>query len=77
MRTRITASNKTATYLIIFVVILVAFLLLGGGPWIKGLMHSNHSVGMAHLKWAQILIGFGLGFLLGLVVSRRSGDLKR
>jgi hypothetical protein len=71
MRTRIAATNKTALYLIVFAVIILAFFLLGGGPWIKGLMHGRNSMGMAHLNWAQILISFGLGFLLCLVVSRR------
>jgi hypothetical protein len=71
MRTKIAASNRTAVYLILVVVVIVAFLLLGGGPWIKGLMHGSTSMGMAHLNWAQILISFGLGFLVCLVVSRR------
>jgi len=72
MRTRrMVTSNKTAFYLIATLVIIVSFLLLGGGPWIKGLMHGNNSMSMAHLNWTQILISLGLGFLLGLVVSRR------
>jgi len=72
MRTRrMVTSNKTAFYLIAILVIIVAFLLLGGGPWIKGLMHGNNSMSMAHLNWTQILISLGLGFLLGLIVSRR------
>ena len=71
MRTRRITTNRTALYLIAFVVIIVAFLLLGGGPWIKGMMHGSRSLGMANWNWAQILISFGLGFLLGLVVSRR------
>jgi hypothetical protein len=70
MSARIT-SNSTALYLIAIVVIIVAFLLLGGGPWIKGMIHGRGSIGMAHLNWAQILVSLGLGFLLGLIVSRR------
>jgi len=67
-----TRRNTTATYYVIaFVVIIVAFLLLGGGPWIKGMMHGSGSTSMAHLNWVQILVSFGLGFLLGIIVSRR------
>jgi len=67
-----TRRNTTATYYVIaFVVIIVAFLLLGGGPWIKGMMHGRGSTGMAQLNWVQILVSFGLGFLLGIIVSRR------
>jgi hypothetical protein len=68
---RIVTSNNTAFYLIAIVIIIGAFLLLGGGPWIKSLMHGGNSLGMAHWNWAQILISLGLGFLLGLVVAKR------
>jgi hypothetical protein len=64
-------NNKTALYLIAIVVIIVAFLLLGGGPWVGGMMHGSRSMDISHLNWAQILISLGLGFLLGLVVSNR------
>jgi len=53
------------------VVIVIAFLLLGGGPWVKGLGHGNSPMGMNNLRWGQILISLGLGFLLGWIVSRR------
>jgi hypothetical protein len=53
------------------VVIVIAFLLLGGGPWIKGLGHGNGSMTMTNLRWGQILISLGLGFLLGWIASRR------
>jgi len=71
MRTRIATTNKTALYLIVLVVIIGAFLLLGGGPWIKELAHGKNFPGKIHLNWAQILISFGLGYLLCLVVTRR------
>jgi hypothetical protein len=64
-------TNTTALYFIAFAVIIVAFLLLGGGPWIKGMMHGSRSMGVANWNWTQILIGFGLGFLLGFIVSKR------
>jgi len=71
MRTRIISTNKTVYYIIALLVIVIAFLLLGGGPWIKGLAHSHVSNGMANLRWAQILIGTVIGFLLGIMFSRR------
>jgi len=61
--------NKNGLYIIALVVIIVAFLLLGGGPWISGMMHGGRSLNMSHLNWAQILISLGVGFLLGLVAS--------
>jgi len=68
---RFMKKNKTVLYVIAVVVIIVAFLLLGGGPWIRGMTHGSRSIGMGHWNWAQILISFGLGFLLGLIVGRR------
>jgi hypothetical protein len=62
---------KILYYVIAIVVIIAAFLLLGGGPWIKGLVHGNSSMTMTHLRWGQILISLGLGFLLGWLTFRR------
>jgi hypothetical protein len=53
------------------VVIIGAFLLLGGGSWMTGMMHRGGSMGAVHLNWVQILISLGLGFILGLVASRQ------
>jgi uncharacterized protein YneF (UPF0154 family) len=63
-------TNKTALYIIVAVVIIGAFLLLGGGQWSKG-MHVGRSFDMANLNWVQILVSLGIGFLLGLLVSKR------
>jgi len=52
-------------------VIVIAFLLLGGTSWIKGIGHDGGSMGMTNLHWGQILISLGLGFLLGWIASRR------
>ena len=71
MKTRIISTNKTVYYIIALLVIVIAFLLLGGGPWIKGLAHAHGSNGMASLRWGQILIGSVLGFVLGIMVSKR------
>jgi len=68
----ITRRNKrTLYYVFAIAVIVIAFLLLGGGPWIKGLGHGNSSMGMTNLRWGQILISLGLGFLVGWIASRR------
>jgi membrane associated rhomboid family serine protease len=68
---RFVTSNRTAVYLIAIVVIIVAFLLLGGGPWMTGMMHRGRSIGSVHMNWIQIFIGLVIGFLLGLLTSRR------
>jgi len=66
---RIFSSNRTVLYVIAVVVVIVAFLLLGGKNWMSGAMHGGGSMG--NLNWVQILISFVLGFLLGVVVSKR------
>jgi hypothetical protein len=68
---KISISNQTIYILIAVAVVIVVFFLLGGGPWIRGLTHGHGSTGIAHLNWVQILISLGIGFLLGLLVSRR------
>jgi len=71
MNARRIKTNKAAIYIIALVVIIIAFLLLGGGQWLKGMTHGSRSMGMAHLNWVQILISLGIGFLLGLLAGRR------
>jgi hypothetical protein len=68
---RIASINTTAIYLIALGAIIVAFLLLGGGQWLKGLSHGSGSIGVIHLNWLQIIISLGLGFILGLVAGKR------
>lgn len=68
---RVSFSNQTVYIVIAVVVVFVAFFLLGGGPWIKGLSHGNGSAGLNDLKWIQILISLAIGFLLGYLFSRR------
>jgi uncharacterized membrane protein len=57
-------------YAVAIGIVVIAFFLLGGGPWLKGLGHGNSSMGMTTLRWGQILIGMILGFVLGLISSR-------
>ena len=66
----ITLTNTTL-YIIAIVVIIVAFLLLGGGHWMDGMMYRTRTAGIANLNWLQIVISLGLGFILGILVSRR------
>jgi hypothetical protein len=63
--------TRTVYYVVGIAVIVIAFLLLGGGPWLRGMGHGNSSMNMSNLHWGQILIGMGLGFLLGWIASRR------
>jgi hypothetical protein len=64
-------TNRTTFFLIALLVIIVAFLLLGGAPWIRGMMHEGNSMHMANWNWTQILISIGIGFVLGLIAGRR------
>jgi hypothetical protein len=67
-----TRREQRIIYIVVAVaVVVIAFLLLGGGPWIQGLGHGSGSMGMTSLRWGQILISLGLGFLLGLVASKQ------
>lgn len=52
-------------------VIVIAFLLLGGTSGLKGMGHGGGSMAMTNLRWGQILISLGIGFLLGWLASRR------
>lgn len=66
---RLFSSDKTVAYVIAAVVVIVAFLLLGGKNWMAGAMHGGGSMGS--LNWVQILISLVIGFLLGIVVAKR------
>jgi len=68
---RVVTVNRTALYIIAIVVIIGAFLLLGGGTWMTGMMHRSSSMGTVHLNWVQILISLCLGFMLGLLATKR------
>jgi hypothetical protein len=63
--------NSTVLYIIAVMVIIVAFLLLGGGPWMSGMMHEGRPLRVNNWNWAQILISLSIGFILGIVVARR------
>ncbi|HAQ21404.1 MAG TPA: hypothetical protein DCR40_19570 [Prolixibacteraceae bacterium] len=64
-------SNKTLLYVVALLVIVVAFLLLGGTNWLKGMSDGNKMISMNNLNWVQILISLVIGFVLGLFYSRR------
>ncbi|HEX7585967.1 MAG TPA: hypothetical protein VF373_14860 [Prolixibacteraceae bacterium] len=64
-------SRTTLIYLIALLVIVVAFLLLGGVSWLTGMMHGGRSMSMDNFNWLQILISLGIGFVLGLLYSSR------
>jgi hypothetical protein len=65
------SKNRSLLYIIAFLVIVIAFILLGGGDWLKGMTHRNRSIGMGNLQWIQIIISLGIGFVIGLVVGKR------
>jgi hypothetical protein len=70
---RIAHTNAMAIYIIAFIVIVLAFVLLGGGTWIREVthMHGGRSMNLANWNWPTIWICLGLGFLLGWAVTRR------
>jgi hypothetical protein len=68
---RISTSNTAVVYFLVTVVIVMAFLLLDGVTWIKGMTHTGNSIGMANWNWVHIIVSLGLGFLLGLIVAKR------
>jgi hypothetical protein len=64
-------TNNKLLYLVAVLVLVIAFLLLGGRPWLNGIMHNQRSLGLDSLNWIQILISLGVGFVLGVLYSRR------
>jgi hypothetical protein len=72
MSTRKISVNTRVLYFIGLIVIIVAFLQLGGGPWVRGMMHGSGSMSMAGLNWVQILISLAIGILIGWAISRRN-----
>ena len=68
---RSSALNTRVIYIVALVVIIVAFLLLGGASWARGMMHEHHPMSMYGWNWTQILISLGIGFLIGVLVARR------
>ena len=65
------SETRTIFYVVAIAVVVIAFLLLGGVPWLQGMGHGNGSMRMTTLHWGQIVISLGLGFLLGWIYFRR------
>jgi hypothetical protein len=70
MSTRI-STNTAVNYSMAILVIVILFLLLGGWSWILGMMHGNRFIGVPNWNWTQIIICLGVGFLLGMLASRK------
>jgi H+/Cl- antiporter ClcA len=68
---RILTANSAIIYIIITIVIAMAFIMLGGGSWVRGMMHGNSTIGMTNWNWIHILVSLLLGFLLGVIFIRR------
>jgi formate hydrogenlyase subunit 3/multisubunit Na+/H+ antiporter MnhD subunit len=66
-----TERNITAIIFIAIVVLVIGFLVFGGGPWLNGMTHGRMSNPMLNGNWIQILICLGIGFLLGWVFAKR------
>ena len=64
-------SNSTVLYIITLLAIVVVFVLIGRSHWASGMMHGNNSMNMDNINWLQILIGVIIGFIIGLLYSKR------
>lgn len=64
------SSKNTLVYIIIALVILVIFLMIGGTDWYRG-AHFNHSIGVSHWNWTQILISFFIGLAFGWYIHKK------
>lgn len=62
------AKNQTLVYVIAIAVIVVAFLLLGGGHWMNRTMNQSH---MNNWNWTQIIVSLVVGIVIGLLVAKR------
>lgn len=62
------AKNQTLIYVIAIAVIVIAFLLLGGGHWMNRTINQSH---MNHWNWTQIIVSLIIGFVIGLFVAKR------
>ncbi len=63
-------SNRTAVYIIAFLIIIVFLLLLGGLDWLKGLQ-LKQSLGLSSMNWTQIIIAMLLGLGIGWLIFRK------
>jgi len=63
--------NQTTVYLIAIAVIVVAFLLLGGGDWINGTRFHIRNSYMNHWNWTHIIVTLFIGIVIGLFVAKR------
>lgn len=68
-------SGKSLTYVIALLVIVVAFLLLGGSQWTTGMMHGGKTMELNDLKGVQIVFSLAIGFVIGLIYSRRKWQI--
>ncbi|OFX23068.1 MAG: hypothetical protein A2041_06045 [Bacteroidetes bacterium GWA2_31_9b] len=65
------SKNQTLIYVIALAVIVVAFFLLGGDHWLKGIIHQSRLSYMSRWNWTQIIISMAIGFVIGLFVAKR------
>lgn len=62
------AKKQRLVYIIAIAVIVIAFLLLGGGHWMNRTINQAH---MNHLNWTHIIVSLIIGFVIGLFVAKR------
>jgi len=60
--------NQALIYVIAIAVIVIVFLLLGGGHWVNRTFNQSQ---MNHWNWTSIIISLVIGFGIGLFVAKR------
>jgi H+/Cl- antiporter ClcA len=64
------ASNTKLVYIVAAIVVVIAFLLLGGSDWLRGL-NSHRSFSSSSFCWGQIILSLAVGAILGWLVCKR------
>lgn len=61
--------KQTIVYVIAIAIIVIIIILFAGG--MNGMMNHGNSSFMNHWNWTQILVSMAIGFVIGLLVSKR------
>jgi uncharacterized membrane protein len=71
MAVRKIKSNTLIIYILVAVAVIVLVIWLAGGTTFNGRFHGNHTYISTGWNWIQILISLAIGFVLGILFSRR------
>jgi choline-glycine betaine transporter len=71
MAARKIKSNNLIIYIIAIIAIVVLVIWLGNNRSLNGMMHGNHGLVVSSLNWVHIIVSLAIGFVLGVLFSRR------